>query len=311
MLKHLLILSAMVALLAGCEAKDAITSVNEMPGKIDSTNKQITKTNDSVHKQTLEVAINGMEDSDNQALLFPVPTKLMPYGKVFAEEATPEEIFLYVKAKLKEISEVNPTNGFDSSGNEIPLTPDQLTKLFISKNGTLEALYIISAYIQDDKLSQMVQDQIVNRGPYQGLMLNILMMRVTFVRDVLLDNDSLEKPMDNARAMADITKNLMQLEYVLELPFVQEVALKVKDGVHSFVDVDDSMASAATMNKTRNEWKKAYNLASSVTQSYAKQSLTGNAQTDEQIYRQEIAAQNQELATMKAYVDKWSAAPKP
>jgi hypothetical protein len=154
----------------------------------------------------------------------------------------------------------------------------------------------------------MVQDQVVNRGPYQSLMLNILMMRVTFVRDVLLDNDLLEKPMDNARAMSDITNNLMKLEYVLELPFVQSVALKVKDGVHGFVDVDDSMKIASTMNKTRNEWKKAYNLASSVTQSYEKQSLTGNPQEDEQLYREEIVAQNRAVATMKAYADKWSQA---
>lgn len=306
MLKNIIILLVATMALSACELKSAIQSVNDMPGKLDETNKQITNTNDNVHKQALQVAIDEMSKPENQQELFPLPAAMMPFGKAFAETAYENELLDYVFLKLKEVEEVNPTNGVDANGNDIPLTPDQLSKLYISKNGTLYSLFIISGYIPDQVMASIVQHQIVGNGLYQQLSLNILMMRVIFWRDLMLDSDLLEKPLTTSGMMNEAIHRLSKIEYVLELPFVSQVKLDVKDGVHNLVNVSDSLTKNGSLDATVSEWKKAYNGAMSGAQAYQKQSYTGNAQQDEANYRAETAAQSQALSTMKKYSDSWA-----
>jgi hypothetical protein len=232
---------------------------------------------------------------------------MMPFGKAFAEEAHEDELLDYIYLKVKEIEEVNPSNGVDAQGNDIPLTPDQLSKLRVSKNGTLYSLFIISGFIPDQMLSDIVQHQILGGGRYQQTALNILMMRVIFLRDLMLDSDLLEKPLNNSGMMNKAIEYLAKIEYVLELPFVSQVSLHVKDGVNNMVDIEDSLTATGSLTATANEWKKAYNSALNGANAYQKQALTGDAQEDEALYRQEMAQQTQALATMKKYSDKWSA----
>lgn len=306
MLKNILILSAAVMALSACELKGAIQSVREMPDKIDSTNGQITKTNDAVHKQALQVAIDEMAKPENQAKLSPLPSAMMPFGKAFAETAYEDELLDYIYLKIKEIEEVNPMNGVDANGNDVPLTSDQLNQLRISKNGTLYSLFIISGFIPDQVLSSIVQHQVVEGGRYQETALNILMMRVIFLRDLMLDSDLLEKPLNNSGMMNEAIKDLMKIQYVLTLPFVAKVSLHVKDGVNNLVDMSDSLTADGSLAATVGEWQKAYNNALAGAQAYQKETLTGNAQQDEAIYRQEMLSQTQALSTMKKYSDAWA-----
>jgi hypothetical protein len=232
---------------------------------------------------------------------------MMPFGKAFAEEAHEDELLDYIYLKIKEIQEVNPSNGVDANGNDIPLTTEQLNRLRINKMGTLYSLFIISGFIPDQILSNMVQHQILEGGRYYETTLNILMMRVIFLRDLMLDSDLLEKPLINAGMMTEAIKNLTKIEYVLELPFSSQVRLQVVDGVNHLVEVKDSLTADGSLAATRAEWKKAYNNALDGAQAFQKQSLTGDAQKDETLYRREMAAQSQALSTMKKYADKWSA----
>jgi hypothetical protein len=304
MLKKLLILSLATVALSACEVKDAVQSVNNMPGKLDQTNQQMSQLS---HDQTLLLTTQEMAKPENQEKLSPLPSALMPYAKKFAETAYEDELLDYIYLKIREIEEVNPSNGTDANGNDIPLTADQLHALSISKNGTLYSLFIISGYIPDAMMANIVQHQVYGRGRYQGLTMNILMMRVIFWRDLMLDSDLLEKPLANAEAMDEAIHRLNKIEYVLELPFVSQVSLNVKDGVYKLVDVSDSLTASGSLAPTEGEWKKAYNNALSSAQSYQKQSLTGNPQQDEAAYKAEQAEQIQALSVMKKYSDKWSA----
>src|SRR6185312_15227007 len=286
MLKNIIILLVATMALSACELKSAIQAVRDMPG-------QLATTNGAVHKQELAQDMDGMQKPENQELLSPLPTRLMPYAKDFAETANQDELLLYINSKIVEIEKVNPSNGVDANGNDIPLTPDQLSKLSTSKNGTLYSLFAISGYIPDQMISNIVQQQIVGNGLYQQLSLNILMMRVIFWRDLMLDSDLLAKPLTNAKMMNEAISYLSKIEYVLELPFVSQVSLNVVDGVHNLVNFSDALTKSGSLDATVGEWKKAYNDALSGAQAYQKQSYTGNAQQDEANYRAETAAQSQ------------------
>lgn len=302
MMKKLFILSIAALALTACELKDAVKSVNEMPGDLGEMKSQM---NELDYKQTLLLTSQGMEKPENQASFAPFPSAMMPYGKKFAEAANETDFLDYVKLKLKQISEVNPSNGVDANGNEVALTQDQLKDLYISKNGTLYSLFIISGYYPDNKLADMIQNQIVHNGPYRQYALNVLMMRVIFWRDLYLDGDLLEKSLSSSGLMNEAIQDLDKIGYVLNLPFVKQVKLTVKDGVHNFVDLDQSLGDAATFAATTGEWQKVYNNALDAAHSYEQGTLTGDPATDKELLRQEVAAQAQALATLKAQTDKW------
>lgn len=76
--------------------------------KIDKTNVQIGATNDSIHKQTLLVALKDMTDDENSRDLFPVPFGMLAGGKTFAETATADELMDWFYAQNKKLEENTP-----------------------------------------------------------------------------------------------------------------------------------------------------------------------------------------------------------
>lgn len=216
-------------LLAGCGAQDAIDSTRKMPGKMDATLSQITKTNtemgkttDAIHKQTLLLALEEMLKPEHTKYLVP-PTGMLAGGEAFAQEATAEEVVKLAYVWLKEVKKGLPDDlaQLDEKGKKA-LVQEKLVKL--------TALQVIAGLVPQQTVERLVRDQVELGGRYEDTAYAVLMSRALFVKSFLLD-ESLMSPaekLNNLGKLEEAIDRTAQLDYLVRLPFADKVALSLK-----------------------------------------------------------------------------------
>jgi hypothetical protein len=99
-------MTMMMGASVGCsKLEKSLNNAAEMGDILGRTDGKIGKTVDGIHKQSLLLAVNELTKQVNMEKISPAPTALMPAAKVFAQEATPEEVVEFTHAWLKEIEE--------------------------------------------------------------------------------------------------------------------------------------------------------------------------------------------------------------
>ncbi|MCB0385189.1 MAG: hypothetical protein KDD43_07335 [Bdellovibrionales bacterium] len=228
-------------LMVGCGAQDAIDATKDMPGKMDATLGQITKTNqemekttDAIHKQTLLLGLEEMLKPENTKYLVP-PTGMLAGGEAFAQEATAEEIVKLAYVWLKEVQKGIPDDlsQLDEKG---------LVALIHEKMVKLTALQVITGLAPQKTIEALVQDQILNGGRYEDTAYAVLMTRALFIKSFLLD-ESLMSPaekLNNLGKVEEAFDRTSQLDYLVRLPFAKKIGLKVKV-TEIELEVDESL----------------------------------------------------------------------
>ena len=188
---------------------------------ITRSNVGMDKTNASIHKQTLGVALDMMLKPDNTkyvTLDSIVPTSMMVPGKIFAEEATQEEIALLVTADILEINTAQPDSALlDPKTNDFPdgiKNGDDTSKWVKFTSAQIIAGFAPQATIED-----MVKVQITDAGPLENAAYETLYMRHFFIATYLLDSNILAQKLDSPGMFEEALKYIGQLKYIEQLSF--------------------------------------------------------------------------------------------
>lgn len=156
-------------ILMGCGiAKDAEDTLKE----VKKTNEGIEKTNKAIHLQTLSVALdNLLKDTNTKNPL--VPVGMIPNAKVFADEATTEELIEEYHMLLTDAMKgANET--FEYIGTR---AHDRLVRFF--------AASAIAAMTPKEKFEKLVEEQIKEEGQFYDTMRAFILTRYTFTKAYL------------------------------------------------------------------------------------------------------------------------------
>ena len=168
--------------------------------------KQMETMAKGVHLQILTVALGALLDPQNTVNLSP-PTRMIPYAKAFAEEATAEELVQATHLLLQE-TKLAP-------GDEH------------AKTVTLTAVMALSAFAPDVSMASILTDQIENHGRYEETTYSIAMGRYQFIRDYLFDPIISNAKILNLGTLNEALRNFAQLKFLATKPYSASFSLSV------------------------------------------------------------------------------------
>lgn len=315
------ILSFMVTLLllSGC----GIQKMFDMPDKMDSMNKKMDqmtegmeKTNSNmgqminlmgktvkgVDKQKVLLPFQQLMDEKNYDLLSPIPSKLMPLAKEFAE-AIPAKDFAEISYLwLKEIKEVNPMKKLDKDGNEIPFNTEEITKINNLKLGRLSALQAVCGFLPDEKLNSVIEQQLVHYGRFEKTVYKILMMRVQFILDIMLNESLLSEPLTTVGEIKEAVMYASKLDFISRMGYAEKIAVKVE----GFLAPLETFEEKLNINVAVKSYKK---IKLSVDKDFKldQQSITGDQSKDQEIYTSKLKDFQDSIATINESLNFWEA----
>lgn len=307
--------------LAGCEAFDAIKATKEIPEKMDQTNERMSnmleemkKTTSGVHDQSLLIPMENILKEENHDSLSPIPFKLMPYGKKFAEAATAQELVDLTYLWLKEVDESLPAKDIDeSTGAELPYTRKQVANINNEKIARLVALQVIAGFTPQATVEEIVRTHIVGaveQGSrrFEETSLAFLMLRTMFIRDVLLQESLLSAPLDNVGKVEEAIKYARQIEFIARLRFASKIGFKSRgligdDGVQ--LPADQQPQEQASKEMAAKIWRTILDKAQADLR-VVEREVGSNSDEDKRIYEQEKHRAASGLKILDGYVQSWS-----
>lgn len=200
------------------------SNMNDMKSKMDVTNVKMDSTNQSIHKQTLLLALNDMLKPENSTYLYPAPTGMMPGGETFAQEATAEELAKLGFLFLKEIDEVSPDDSEKLADGTWP--PVLVAKIDHDKVVKFVGLQVIMGFAPQKTVEELVQTQIVAGGRYRKATLALLMLRASFINDLLLQQSLLDYKLTEPGMIVEASNRAESLDYLARLSFKDEIKVK-------------------------------------------------------------------------------------
>lgn len=242
--KRSLLFSLVIAVaLAGCSQ---LKKTGEVPGKMDQTNEKLDetkkgmdrtnetldKTRQAIHDQQLLLPLQEMLKPENWKDLAPVPFKLMPYGKKFAEAVQADELMELFYLWTKEISEVGPDSEMDWQGNSIPRTEADAKELFHEKIAKLTILQVIAGFTPEETVQKILAhevagDEEVNSQRYQSTAFAFMAMRARFINDVLVRNSIMAGSLTNLGMVEYAANYIGQLDQIAIDPAASNFKFKI------------------------------------------------------------------------------------
>lgn len=310
-----LILTAI--LLSSC----GIQKMFDMPDKMDSMNKKMDqmtegmdktnfnmgqminlmgKTVDGVDKQKVLLPFQQLMDEKNYDLLSPIPSKLMPWAKEFAEAIPAKDFAELSYLWLKEIKEVNPLKKMDKDGNEIPFTAEEISKINTLKLGRLSALQAVCGFLPDEKLNSVIDQQLVHYGRFEKTVYKVLMMRVQFIRDIMLNESLLSEPLTTVGEIKEAVMYATKLDFIARLGYADKIAVKVE----GFLAPLETFQEKFNVNVAVKSYKK---IKLSVDKDFKldQQSITGDQSKDQDIYSNKLKDFNDSVTTINESLKYW------
>jgi hypothetical protein len=314
-MKQVLCIALTSLMLVGCgmadmpkKMDDSNKKMDEMGHKMDQTNRQMEDmvqrmdhTNGGIDKQSKLIPFENMLKSENTENLSPIPTRLMPFGKELALVISADDMVELTYLWLKEIDEVFPAHKMDANGNEVPYTQDEIDKINHDKLARLVGLQIIAGFLPQNVVNDMITKQVYTGGRYEDTVYTILMLRVQFIRDVMLDASLMAAPLNNAGKIAQAVEYNKNIDFVAKLPFAAKISLKTK----GFIPADISPVEKFDTGVSLKNWKHIL-LSAERDFVVSEDAVTGNAEEDHKIYQQKLDSYNQSKATIQSYIDSWS-----
>lgn len=204
------ILALCLGILTGCDFDEAVRGLSPTPEKTASRPSNEGPPNSMERIQAVSLALQGLQDPKNAVNLSPAPYGLIPWARLYGENATAEEVLRLNERWMARVKA-------PESGNFEPETINQ------GKLHLYRALQAIAGQLPLELFNEIVASQIQNPGASKNVALEIVMMRAEYFRDFLITPDlGSEDPQLEA-----IGKNLEQLDLLRKLPFASDVGLVI------------------------------------------------------------------------------------
>ncbi len=210
--------------LMGC---DQLKKVDEALDKMDGLQDQVAKTNnkfddlnETIHKQTLLVSMQEMLKESNFEKIAPLPTGIIPSAKAFAEVVTAEEMVELTYLWLREIDSTLPP----SSAN--PPTPEDTFDFEKEKFSKLMILATIAAFLPDETVSDIIDNEILPSRRHQRAGLQVLALRYFFLGEGLLRNSVLAGTLEGIGAAEEAYAFLQKMQFIAALPFANLIKVQ-------------------------------------------------------------------------------------
>lgn len=309
-MKKLLLLSGLL-ISTGCGVGKAIDSVNATPGKMDAMNEkmsqmqmEMSKTNESIRLQKVAIAKENLEDPRNAKILLPIPVGLMGYAKLFAENATLEEITGQIYLYLKEINDGVILKSVDASGNEKEFSPQEVNEINQMKLHKFSAAQSICGFLPQSVVDQLVKEYIYTEDRYQKTALNILMMRYQFLRDVMLNASLLSETIDDVGSLEKAYEYINNMDWIARLPFIEKIQVKATGFLPPYPAVNETV-SAASAKKSLVSLYKTVLLRAKHVEKIQQYALTGNNDKDLSLYKEHRERLEAVLQATQANLSYW------
>lgn len=303
-----LLLVSIIALTA-CELPD-VKGMNKMPKQTQEMGVDIKITNENMRKLKLKEALAELDKEENQRTIMPVPTGLMPWGKTLAETATPIELLELTRNWIGFIEDVVPAHsGFNADFDVIKLTEAEIAKVRMEKIARFYTAMIVAGFAQEEKIDQIIANEIYGEGTEQATALKFLALRAFFLREVMLKtvmkiDSSSPQTLSTSGMMNKALGYLVKLNRISTLPFADAVAFDITDRTQYQVLSFQDSQNAEGRKQTADIWRVALEKAVAGQQIYTEQtavSLNSLGTTRDQ----ELARQNAAIQTMKSYNKSW------
>lgn len=198
--------------LSGCDFDEAVRSLSPSSEKT-ASNPSLSDEDASSSAgrlQAVSLALEGLQNPKNATTLTPIPFGLIPWARLYGENAGPEEVLRLNDRWLKKIK-ARETGNFEAE---------------VVNQGKLHlyrALQSIAGQLPEDTLNTIIDSQIQNPGPFRAVALELLMMRAQYLRDFVLTPE-----LESEIFRADLAHiHFEQLDFLRKLPFAEDVGLVI------------------------------------------------------------------------------------
>ncbi len=225
-MKSALSLILAVLLLAGCGADDAIEATKSMPERMDQMKQKMDDTETALGRVFSFEALLKEQYGKN---LIPVPFDLIPFATEFSKYAPTKELVEVVYLWVRKINEVTL---------ELPNpTPDEVFQFDWRKMHVQAALQAVAGTIPRAKLDKIVREQIYASGRYSDAALNLLMLRVRYLRDVMLGASLLSEKMNDVGDLEKAIEYADEIDHIARFRFARQINLELTGFKNNDLDV--------------------------------------------------------------------------
>lgn len=277
--------------LLGCEAHEAMKATKEMPSRMDRMYEQMERTNSAVDRQKVIIPFEALLKEEFGRELIPIPFDLIPFAREFAKAAGSEELAEVVYVWMKKLNEVaqdvaNPTE-------------DQIAAFNHKKLHIFSALQAVCGFIPREKLKTILREQVYQGGRYQDSVLHLLMLRVQFLRDVMLEASLLSEGLTNIGKLEKAVEYADEIEFVARLPFATDVHVAATGFISPMEDVKEILDPA----KTGAIWRKVKTKAERLI--LDNKDWTGVPRENQKLFDERVRRLNMALDLVERRVGGW------
>ncbi len=177
--------------------------------------QKMDTTNDAIHNQTLAVALQSMVDPKNSEFLEP-PIRMMPFAKVFADEAEAWEILETVHVLFNDVQK-----GFNNT-----LPPTELNWRIRDRQVAWGMVLAISGAMSNEKFEEIQKDEVEEEGRFRKTAKVIAvarfnMLNIAYITPVTDDEEAV-----TLDGLEHAVKYFTSLKKVMDLPFIQKRGAK-------------------------------------------------------------------------------------
>ncbi len=300
-LKKLVLVVSALGVLASCaKINSVMDSTEAIPEKMNALNRGMSDTNESIRLQKLAIALDQVMKKENQQFLSPIPGDMMAPGKLLAETLTASEAVELIYVKLKNVNENTYRDQFPA--DDALANKAQIEDFERSKIALLYAVQIVSTFLPDSVLNQMIDKEIKHAGRFRQTAFQILMMRATFYDKVMLHASLLSDTMNTVGMVQKAIEYNTKIDFISKLNFANRIELKIT----GFLDAakNDAFSQKLNIQNAAKNWAAIQDRASNQVEIVA---ITGNEAEDQAEMAQEKVILAQSLETIKNYLSSWPA----
>lgn len=240
----LVVLMAVGFLFTSCDKmNDLVDTPKKMDGMSNKMDGMNANMKDLARQEKVKAAVEQLTDEKNYKKLAPIPTDLIPWGKIAAENMlTDKELVPFFYIKMKDIS----TLRYDDNNPGGSYADPAAMTFEMNKVGLFNALATVAGFMPEEKVTEVIQ-RLENSEEYSKTALEILALRSFFIQNILMAEKYKEDAMIDMGSIEEAIKYNLALERINNLAYVDSI----KTSVSIFVAIPDfNEALSVTVDKT-------------------------------------------------------------
>ncbi len=292
-MKTTISLMCTLLLLTACGADEAIEATKSMPERMDQMKQKMDETETALGRVFSFEALLKEPYGKN---LIPVPFDLIPFATEFSKYAPTKELVEVVYLWVRKINEVTL---------DLPSpTPDEVFQFDWRKMHVQAALQAVAGTIPRTKLEKIIREQIFASGRYSDAALNLLMLRVRYLRDVMLDASLLSEKMNDVGDLEKAVEYADEIDYIARLRFARQIHLDLTGFKNNDLDVMEVFEPSVALKI----WQKI-KFKATVNLKVELKDVSGVPGENELLYQENQARYNKALTFVNDKIRAWGVQP--